>query len=171
MYGGKMHPVVSLERYAGHHSRWIDVKIKFVEWMRLSLGTHFPDNQLSKFMFRSQSGAIVPSLNHVTPFTHSKKKKEGWWLILSPASGKVSAARRIDRKVRPWVQSDFPLPPSKYFLKILTKLNVLIYSKRDQSRGLVVRACTNNEVPGSIPGSAAGIFPCWGRSPQRPWSG
>jgi hypothetical protein len=30
---------------------------------------------------------------------------------------------------------------------------------------------TNHEVPGSIPGSAVGIFPCRGRSPQRSWSG
>jgi hypothetical protein len=30
---------------------------------------------------------------------------------------------------------------------------------------------TKHEVPGSIPGSAVGIFPCRGRSPQRPWSG
>jgi len=68
--------VVSLQIYAGHHSRWIDVKIKFVEWMRLSLGTHFPDDQLSKFMHRFQLGAIVPSLNHVTPLTHSKEREK-----------------------------------------------------------------------------------------------
>jgi hypothetical protein len=30
---------------------------------------------------------------------------------------------------------------------------------------------TNHEVPVSIPGSAVVIFPCRGRSPQRPWSG
>jgi hypothetical protein len=30
---------------------------------------------------------------------------------------------------------------------------------------------TNNEVPGSIPGSAVGISPCRGRSRQRPSSG
>lgn len=63
--------MVSLEIYARHHSRWIDGKIKFVEWMRLSLGTHFPDDQLSMFMHWFQSGAIVPSLKHVTPLTHS----------------------------------------------------------------------------------------------------
>ena len=32
----------------------------------------------------------------------------------------------------------------------------------DQPRGLVVRA---SEVPGSIPGSTMGIFPCRGRIP------
>ena len=67
--------MVCLEMYAGHHSRWIDVKIKFVEWMRLSLGTHFPDDQLSKFMLQFQPGGIAPSLNHVTALSHSKENK------------------------------------------------------------------------------------------------
>ena len=49
--------MVSVEMYAGYHSRWIDVKIKFVEWMGLSLGTHFPDDQPSKFMLQFQPGA------------------------------------------------------------------------------------------------------------------
>jgi len=102
--------VVSLEIYAGHHSRWIDVKIKFVEWMRLSLGTHFPDDQLSKFMLRFQPGAIVPSLNHATPLTHSKEKK-GLWLILSPASGEDSVARSLDINIRTRVKSDISYPP------------------------------------------------------------
>ena len=100
--------MVSLEIYAGYHSRWIDVKIKFVEWMWLSLGTHFPDDQLSKFMLRFQPGAIVPSLNHVTPLTHSKGRgNKRPWLILRPASGDDSAATSLDRNIRSWVKSDF----------------------------------------------------------------
>jgi len=79
--------VVSLEIYAGRHSRWIDAKIKFLEWMRLSLGTHFPDDQLSKFMLRFQPGAIVPSLNHVTPLTHSKEGGGGK-VVATTQSGK-----------------------------------------------------------------------------------
>jgi len=122
--------------YAGHHSKWIDVKIKFVEWMGLSLGTHFPDDQLSKFMHRFQPGAIVPSLNHVTPLTHSKGwwgrgcGEEGLWLTLSPPSREDSAARPLDRNIRPWTKSSSSYASLKNVLTILMNLYVRINSKR-----------------------------------------
>jgi hypothetical protein len=43
------------------------------------------------------------------------------------------------------------------------RFNIILQS--DQSRGLVVRASTNHEVTGSVPGSSIGIFPYRGTSP------
>jgi hypothetical protein len=42
-----------------------------------------------------------------------------------------------------------------------TRLFLYYPLKSDQPRGLVVKLLTaSHEVPGSIPGSAVGIFPC-----------
>jgi hypothetical protein len=52
-----------LAMYSGRQSRWIDVEIKFVEWMRLSLETHCRPDWLSKSMLQFEPHPVT-TLSH-----------------------------------------------------------------------------------------------------------
>jgi hypothetical protein len=54
-----------VEMYSGREGRWIDVKIKFVEWMRLSLDMGFRPYWLSAFMLQFEP-------RRVSTFTQSR---------------------------------------------------------------------------------------------------
>jgi hypothetical protein len=63
--------VACLEMYAARTSRWIDVKIKFVEWMRLSLGTHTRCGSLPEvYVPVSASWWMFARSSFIHPLTH-----------------------------------------------------------------------------------------------------